>query len=68
MRMRILAGWDTSDLRTTGQRQTIDVKTITPEELAQIKKQHDDANLREPTWGFFGGVVNLGHRHFQVSP
>lgn len=65
--MTILGGWDSSQLRNAG-RIDIDVKKITPEEQVKIQEQHDRAMVDEPMWSFFGGVVNLGHRHFQVVP
>jgi hypothetical protein len=66
--MKILKGWDTSGLMQGRLNKNIPIKSIKPDELAKIQAQHDRAMLDLPTWTMFGGVVNLGHRHFQVVP
>ena len=47
-------------------KKTIPIKDITPEEWKQVKEQHAIAKKEVPTWAMFGGVINLGNRHFQV--
>lgn len=63
--MQILSGWDTSDLKG---RKKINLKKLTDAEKTKIQEQHDRAMKEIPLWDMFGGVVNLGHRHFQVAP
>lgn len=59
--MTIISAWD----ETAGR---IGLESISVEEREEIKKVHDLAMLKDITWAFFGGVVNLGQRHFQVVP
>lgn len=66
--MTIIHGWDTSGLMHGRRSKTINIKTLSDAEKGQIKAQHDRAMIDIATWPFFGGVVNLGHRHFQVAP
>lgn len=66
--MLILRGWDTSGLMKGIRSKEIPVESIKSDELAKIEEQHSRAMIDIPTWPMFGGVVNLGHRHFQVVP
>lgn len=66
--MKILSGWDTSGIMRGVGRKTINLKKLSAAEKTKIQEQHDRAMKEVPLWDMFGGVVNLGHRHFQVAP
>jgi len=73
--MKIISGWDTARFGgmnasqyLRSKRAPIDLNTITDQERQEIQKQHEEAVKENPTWAFFGGIINLGHRHFQVMP
>lgn len=68
--MVVLRGWDTSraDGNFGSRSVDIDVTKLSDEELAKIQTKHDAAMKTEPTWCFFGGVIRIGSRNFQVAP
>ena len=37
-------------------------------DLPKINKIHEKMMKEDPTWPFFGGMVHLGNRTYQVSP
>lgn len=38
----------------------------TQKDLPAIQKAHDEAMKAEPTWRFFGGVITIENRQYQV--
>ena len=62
--MIIISGWVTSDNGQT----PIDLQTLTDGERQEIEEQHQIAMQKELLWPWFGGIVRLQNRNFQISP
>ena len=59
MAMKIIAAWDfvTKEILTD---------SIIKKDLQYLRKKHIKALKSEPTWSFFGGVLTISNRRYQV--
>lgn len=58
--MRILDAWTEAD-----EKQAVPAEVIKAD-LPKLQAAHDRAKREDPTWEFFGGILTIDQRKYQV--
>lgn len=58
--MKIIAAYDRNHEDLTKEQIEAD--------MPALLKEHEAALASEPTWAFFGGIINLNGHEYQVGP
>lgn len=57
--MKIIAAWDCDS------KELLEDKVIKKDQ-SSLERKHVKALKKDPTWAFFGGVLSIGTRRYQV--